>query len=164
MKVIILAFTVDHTAHRMLTWVMLCSKSRSLKDCTKIKFRRIREKTLTPLVRPARITHVNLIEVNMIAQKTGLSEVWIMAWHRSIICTNAGYWNRLLVAIVIWGKIIELTHRGLNKITDILQMTYSNRFSLGKNFVFWLVFPHNVFRSVQLTTSQHWLRWGLGAE
>ena len=59
---------------------------------------------------------------------------------------------------------IELTHLPLDKMATISQMTDSNAFSWIKTFVFWFEFHWRLFLRVQLTISQHWFRWWLGAE
>ena len=56
----------------------------------------------------------------------------------------------------------SILHWGLNKMGDILQMSFSNAFSWKKIFVFWLKFHWNLFLMVHLTASQYWFRWWLG--
>ena len=52
----------------------------------------------------------------------------------------------------------------LDKMSAISQTTFSNVFSWMKRFVFWFEFHWKSFLGVQLSKSQHWLRWWLGAE
>ena len=47
---------------------------------------------------------------------------------------------------------------------SFLQTTFSNAFSWMKSFVFWFEFHWSLFLKVQLTISQCWFRWWLGAE
>ena len=46
----------------------------------------------------------------------------------------------------------------------IWQTTFSNAFSSMKMTKLWFKFHWNMFSGVQLTISQHWFRWWLGAE
>ena len=46
----------------------------------------------------------------------------------------------------------------------VLRTTFSNSFSWMKIFEFRLKFRRNMFPGVQLTISEHWFRWWLGAE
>ena len=57
----------------------------------------------------------------------------------------------------------KLTHWDINKIATILQMTFSNEFSLQK-VVFWIKFHWILFLGVQLIISQHWFRQCLCAK
>ena len=52
----------------------------------------------------------------------------------------------------------------LDKMTAIAQMIFSAAFSWMKSFVFWFKFHWNLFLGVQLTITQHWFRYMLGAE
>ena len=56
-----------------------------------------------------------------------------------------------------------LMHCGWDKMADILQRTFSTALSWMKIFELWSKFKWILFLRVQLTVSQHWLRWGLDA-
>ena len=50
------------------------------------------------------------------------------------------------------------------KMAAISQTIFSYAFSWMKRFVFWFEFHWSLFLRVQLTITQHWFRWWLGAE
>ena len=56
-----------------------------------------------------------------------------------------------------------LSHWGRDEIDAILQTTFSETFSWLKMCEFRLKFQWSLFLRVQLTISQHWFRWWLGA-
>ena len=56
----------------------------------------------------------------------------------------------------------HLTHWGWNKMV-IFQMIFWKAFSCIKMYEFRLILHRSLFLRVQLTISQHWLRWWLGA-
>ena len=58
----------------------------------------------------------------------------------------------------------RLTHLPLDKMDAISQTIFSDAFSWMKKFDFWLKFHWSLFLRVQLTITQHWFRWWLGAE
>ena len=51
-----------------------------------------------------------------------------------------------------------LTHLPLDKMAAILQVLFSDAFSLMKSFAFWLNFHWSLFLRVRLTITQHWFR------
>ena len=65
-----------------------------------------------------------------------------------------------LVQVMAW---CPQAHGGRDKMTTILQTTFSNAFSWQKMFEFRLKFHWTLFLRVQLTIFQHWFRWWLGA-
>ena len=56
-----------------------------------------------------------------------------------------------------------LTHWGQDKMVTIFQTTYSNEFCWIKIYEFRIKYYLCLFLVVQLTISQHWFRWWLGA-
>ena len=60
--------------------------------------------------------------------------------------------------------IDNLTHWGRDEMDAISQTTLSNAFSWMKMFAYRLKFHWSLFLRVQLTISQHWFRWWLGAD
>ena len=82
--------------------------------------------------------------VFILKQAPGYQQVWL---HPKLFMTSG--------SAVVKG----LTHWGLRNIADIFLTTYWKIFPWKKMLIFhWTFFPH-----VQLTISQHWLRWWLGA-
>ena len=65
----------------------------------------------------------------------------------------------------IWSRPCGrfLTYWGRGKMAAIFQI-FSNAFSSVKMLKFQLGFHRNLFLSFQLTVSQHWCRWWLGAD
>ena len=64
-----------------------------------------------------------------------------------------------------WNKqTITLTHWGRDKMAAISQTTLSNAFSWMTMLEFRIKFHWSLFIRVQLTISQHWFRWWLGAD
>ena len=57
----------------------------------------------------------------------------------------------------------SLTHWGRDKMAAISQTTFSNAFFWMKMYEFRLNCHWSLFLRVQLTISQHWFRWWLGA-
>ena len=55
-------------------------------------------------------------------------------------------------------KHFIVTHWGWDKTVNILQMTFSNAFSLIRMYEFCLQFHCSLFLGVQLTMFQHWFR------
>ena len=51
-----------------------------------------------------------------------------------------------------------------NEMGTVLKKTFSTAFSWKKIFAFSLEFDWNLFQKVQLTISEHWFRWWLGAK
>ena len=57
-----------------------------------------------------------------------------------------------------------LTDLHLDKMAAVSQTIFSDGFSWMKSSVFWLKFHWSLFPRVQLTITQHWFRWWLGAD
>ena len=57
-----------------------------------------------------------------------------------------------------------LTHLASDRMAAVLQMIFSDAFSWMKNFVFLSKFHRGLFLSIQLTITQHWFWWWLGAK
>ena len=73
-----------------------------------------------------------------------------------VYLTNLSHWPLRDVAVI-------LTHWSQDKMAAILQ-TCSNSFSWMKMFNFGFKFHWSLFQGVQLTISQHWFGWWLGAK
>ena len=58
---------------------------------------------------------------------------------------------------------VEQTHWGRDKMAAISQTTFSDAFSWMKMYEFRLRFHWSLFSGIELTISQHWFRWWLGA-
>ena len=59
---------------------------------------------------------------------------------------------------------LSITHWGRDKMAAAPQMTFSNVFSWMKTSSYWFKFPWDLFLDVQITMSQHWFWWWLGAD
>ena len=103
------------------------------------------------------------------SQRASNVESIFMAWHchvfqwltKSIKIYIAQKVDTTLDVIDIqWG----LLHWGLNKVVDILQMTFPNAISWMVMFVSWLKFQLSLFLRVQITKSYHWFRQWLGTK
>ena len=78
--------------------------------------------------------------------------------------------SRIMYLQIAFSKLLpylpgasELTYWGRKKMAAICQTTFSNAFSWMRMYEFRLKFHWNLFHRVQLTISQHWFRWWLGA-
>ena len=64
--------------------------------------------------------------------------------------------SKCTVELFSWNSLVSategLTHRGLNKVTAILQIKISNWFPWMKIFVFWLIFHWSLPRRIRLTS------------
>ena len=60
--------------------------------------------------------------------------------------------------------VFWFTHWGQDKMADIFRTIFSNAFSWMNCFEFPIKFDWSLFLRVQLTITQHWFRWWLGAE
>ena len=76
--------------------------------------------------------------------------------------TNSMRVSFSLIQILYGGKSHIPTHWHRDIMAAIFQTTFSNAFSLTKMYQFQLKFRWSMFRSVHLTTTQHWFRKWLG--
>ena len=62
-----------------------------------------------------------------------------------------------------FAVILHTSYLALDKMPTISHKIFSGAFSLMKGFVFRLKFHWSLFLRVDLTITQHWFRWWLGA-
>ena len=133
------------------------------------------------------MTHICISKLTIIASDNGLSP----GRRQAIIWTNAGIlligtlgtnFNEILIEILTFSftkmrlkvssakwrpsclGLNELTDWGQDKMAPIFYTTFSNAFSWMKMYEFRLRFHWSLLPKAQLTTSQHWFRWWLGAD
>ena len=107
---------------------------------------------------------------------TNVDSTSIIVWGRWEAVTERNYsiessrpwWkletNPLMKRLGIGFVPEVLTHFPLDKMAAILQTIFSDAFLWMKSFVFWLKVHRSLFLRVQLTISQHWFSYSLGAE
>ena len=94
-----------------------------------------------------RIKKHNMTGANWMSE--GISVAQFSLWYNRKcipIFINRAFWcvNGKHVSKIFQVNMTHLLHRGLNKMTAILQMTFSNAFSWKKPLVSWLKFHWNV--------------------
>ena len=85
-----------------------------------------------------------------------------MSWNKRLIGLQLGDCLQPLVFLVLKTSV-ALTHWGRDKMACFSQTTFSNAFSWMKMNEFRLRFHWSLFLGIELTISQHWFRWWLGA-
>ena len=88
-----------------------------------------------------------------------VAQSWPPGWHVVFQFRNNHCYD--LNQVTLDGLLL---HWGRGKMANIFQTTFSNAFSWMKIFEFRIKFDWNFFLKIQLTKSQHWFRYWLGAE